>query len=488
MNSNIHNTDTHQSITNHSNIYHKNTNHSQVDYTKFRHAQPNNLFNAMFEGNNSQPGSQNIRPTSANSHVSLGSEHRSSSNSPHFQITEQDSNSQRSSLFAPTDDITAALNNSPNLPGYMNPPFSAFDQTSQNIITSQNNCNYALHAENNSQSLSQLQEFKPTTSITNYISENIPNQEMQQKENCQQKLDEEHQQQHNSQYLFQSNSQNSINNSLESSEEPEQKIDLDILVHNVVCKYRTRCHVDLRRLALGGINTELDLSRGRVEIKLKRPKCSAHVWCSGKVSIYGAKSEKACHKAARIISRMIQKLKFDVKMCGFEIVNVMAVCRMPFKIELNKFYQTFASKHLTYEPEIHAAANYKFPDDGTNTAPGANLKIFHSGAITATGRNTKILHEAITSIYPILEPFQKPGTFCIMSKDEFDDDDDDISIYEDGDEDIAELQRQLNEDEGSEEYHKRSKSLKQGIKRRREILIESDDEEDQVPPTPINYR
>lgn len=209
-------------------------------------------------------------------------------------------------------------------------------------------------------------------------------------------------------------------NESEENAAPQTSIPLDIKIHNVVCKFRTRCHINLRKLAMNGFNTELDLAHGRVEVKLKNPKCSAHVWTGGKVSIYGATSEDNCHKGARIVARMVQKVGFNVRMCGFEIVNVMGVVRMPFKIELQKFYNKHRGINLSYEPEIHAAANYKFLDTG------ANLKIFSTGSITATAKNVATLQDAVVRIYPLLEPFVKPGSFIDPNKikeEEFDSDD-----------------------------------------------------------------
>jgi len=75
----------------------------------------------------------------------------------------------------------------------------------------------------------------------------------------------------------------------------------------------------------------------------------------------------------------------------------MGSCKLPFEIDLPKFYEKNKSSQLSYEPELHSAANYKFEKIK------ANLKIFSTGAITATATNVSLLDTAIQEIYPIFE-------------------------------------------------------------------------------------
>ena len=46
-----------------------------------------------------------------------------------------------------------------------------------------------------------------------------------------------------------------------------------------------------------------------------------------------------------------------------------------------------------YEPELHAAANFKI------AATGANIKIYQNGAMAGTARNVQTLSEGIQEIY-----------------------------------------------------------------------------------------
>lgn len=185
-----------------------------------------------------------------------------------------------------------------------------------------------------------------------------------------------------------------------STEVPDYNIQLKI--SNVVCKYRVKCHINLKKVALEGFNTEYDRARGRVMMRLRKPACYANIWSSGKISIYGAKSEPFCEQGARRIARYLQKrLGFKVRMCAFEIVNCLGSTRLPFGVKLDEFSRANRGPHMQYEPELHAAANYKFKETG------ANIKIYQNGAIAGTARNVDTLRKGIADIFPLLEVHRK---------------------------------------------------------------------------------
>ena len=64
----------------------------------------------------------------------------------------------------------------------------------------------------------------------------------------------------------------------------------------------------------------------------------ANIWSSGKISIYGATSEKNCETGARKIARYLKsKLGLAVRMSCFEIVNCLGSCKLDFGILLDDF-------------------------------------------------------------------------------------------------------------------------------------------------------
>ena len=98
-------------------------------------------------------------------------------------------------------------------------------------------------------------------------------------------------------------------NAVESVEESPQ---VNVAINNVVCTFSTRCHLNLRHIALNGENVELKKAQGMLNMKLRNPSATASIWSSGKITITGANSESNCKIAARKIARKVQKIGFDV--------------------------------------------------------------------------------------------------------------------------------------------------------------------------------
>lgn len=76
---------------------------------------------------------------------------------------------------------------------------------------------------------------------------------------------------------------------MDEDQEPEPEI--DIVINNVVCSFSVRCHLNLREIALNGINVEFRRENGMVTMKLRRPYTTASIWSSGRITCTGATSE-----------------------------------------------------------------------------------------------------------------------------------------------------------------------------------------------------
>uniref|UniRef100_A0A8C9G4S2 TATA box-binding protein-like 1 n=1 Tax=Pavo cristatus TaxID=9049 RepID=A0A8C9G4S2_PAVCR len=140
----------------------------------------------------------------------------------------------------------------------------------------------------------------------------------------------------------------------------DSDVALDILITNVVCVFRTRCHLNLRKIALEGANVIYKRDVGKVLMKLRKPRITATIWSSGKV---------ICTGATRL---------YTVIFTDFKVVNVLAVCNMPFEIRLPEFTKN-NRPHASYEPELHPAVCYRIK------TLRATLQIFSTGSITVTG-------------------------------------------------------------------------------------------------------
>ncbi|KAJ8797363.1 hypothetical protein J1605_017591 [Eschrichtius robustus] len=192
----------------------------------------------------------------------------------------------------------------------------------------------------------------------------------------------------------------------------DSDVALDILITNVVCVFRTRCHLNLRKIALEGANVIYKRDVGKVLMKLRKPRITATIWSSGKIICTGATSEEEAKFGARRLARSLQKLGFQVTFSkairaadtqgfifviftDFKVVNVLAVCNMPFEIRLPEFTKN-NRPHASYEPELHPAVCYRIK------SLRATLQIFSTGSITVTGPNVKAVATAVEQVYPFV--------------------------------------------------------------------------------------
>ncbi|KAI4464324.1 tata-box binding protein [Holotrichia oblita] len=179
----------------------------------------------------------------------------------------------------------------------------------------------------------------------------------------------------------------------------ESEPEIDIVINNVVCSFSVRCHLNLREIALNGMNVEYRKENGMVTMKLRRPYTTASIWSSGKVTCTGATSEVHAKIAARRFARCLQKLGFNVRFNNYRVVNVLGTCSMPFAIKINSFSERH--KEADYEPELHPGVTYKLK------TPKATLKIFSTGSVTVTAPSVTDVQAAIEYIFPLVYEFRK---------------------------------------------------------------------------------
>lgn len=125
------------------------------------------------------------------------------------------------------------------------------------------------------------------------------------------------------------------------AEDEEETPEIDIMINNVVCSFSVKCHLNLRQIALNGVNVEFRRENGMVTMKLRRPYTTASIWSSGRVTCTGATSEDQAKIAARRYARALQKLGFQVRFQNFRVVNVLGTCRMPFGIRIISFSRKY---------------------------------------------------------------------------------------------------------------------------------------------------
>lgn len=178
--------------------------------------------------------------------------------------------------------------------------------------------------------------------------------------------------------------------------------EIDILVNNVVCSFSVRCHLNLRDISLKGCNVIYRKENGMVSMKLRKPRITASIWSSGKITCTGATSEIEAKVGARKIARVLQKLGYRVKFHNFRVVNVLGTCTMPFGIKIGLFTQEYTEAE--YEPELHPGVTFKLKH------LSSTLKIYSTGSITVTAPSVINTQRAIEHIYPLVHRFRKEHT------------------------------------------------------------------------------
>uniref|UniRef100_A0A3P8W2K2 TATA box-binding protein-like 1 n=1 Tax=Cynoglossus semilaevis TaxID=244447 RepID=A0A3P8W2K2_CYNSE len=163
---------------------------------------------------------------------------------------------------------------------------------------------------------------------------------------------------------------------------------VDIVITNVMSTFNTSCRLNLRTIALNGNNVIYEPKMGKVLMKLRKPMITASIWSSGKIICTGATSEEESKVGARRLARCLQKLGFNVSFSGFRVVNVLAVCSMPFAVHLNNFARNNRTV-ASYEPELHPAAKYR------NKSLKVTIQVFSTGSLTLTGPNVQNVATAV---------------------------------------------------------------------------------------------
>ncbi|EDW03915.1 GH10255 [Drosophila grimshawi] len=180
---------------------------------------------------------------------------------------------------------------------------------------------------------------------------------------------------------------------------PEEALELDVVITNVVCSFSVRCHLNLQNIALKGSNVEYRRENGMLTMRLRRPYTTASIWSSGRITCTGAISEMQAKVAARRYARILEHLGFPVRFQSFRVVNVLATCCMPWPIKIVNF-SMHNREMASYEPELYPGVTYRMRN------PKATLRIFSTGNITVTAASVNAVETAVQRIYPLVNEFR----------------------------------------------------------------------------------
>ena len=185
---------------------------------------------------------------------------------------------------------------------------------------------------------------------------------------------------------------------------------------NIVSMVNLGVPLKLREIAIQCKNAEYNPTRiNAVIMRIKEPKAAALIFNSGIIIVLGARSKEKSKEAAKIFAKQIKKLGYNVKFCGFKIVNIVATCDLGFPIKLTKLnikINSNLSKNKSnndeeekspcyYEPEAFPGLIYHM------SKPELTLLIFQSGKMNFVGaKNKDDIFDALNKIYPLLCKFK----------------------------------------------------------------------------------
>eukprot|EP00007_Cunea_sp_BSH-02190019_P003976 CAMPEP_0174243726 /NCGR_PEP_ID=MMETSP0417-20130205/32616_1 /TAXON_ID=242541 /ORGANISM="Mayorella sp, Strain BSH-02190019" /LENGTH=275 /DNA_ID=CAMNT_0015323295 /DNA_START=83 /DNA_END=907 /DNA_ORIENTATION=+ len=174
------------------------------------------------------------------------------------------------------------------------------------------------------------------------------------------------------------------------------------VVNNVVARVDLKAPLNLKTIALNVRNAEYNPLRfPAVIIRIHEPRATALAFSNGKMVVVGARSVQLAKQGARKFARIIHKLGFPVRFSGFEVLNIVADCRLNFPIGLERL----AAAHpqfCSYEPELFSGLTFRL------IRPKVSLVVFVTGSVKLLGaRSREDLYRAFDVAYPVLLEFRK---------------------------------------------------------------------------------
>ena len=204
-------------------------------------------------------------------------------------------------------------------------------------------------------------------------------------------------------------------------------LDMEVVINNVCASFnlglKSGVSLNLMNLVMRGVNMEYK-TQNKITVGLRRPRCGAYIYASGKISVFGNKSEEDAKLAARKLVKMIRNLaikypdictlkfaKFEcsqIKLRNFRIYTIWASTQLPWDIRLPMF--ATINKECSYEPELSPSINYRINDLKTS------VKISYTGSLVIQARKMSNINEAIRYIYPKAFPCKKERKKKIMKE------------------------------------------------------------------------
>lgn len=172
-------------------------------------------------------------------------------------------------------------------------------------------------------------------------------------------------------------------------------------VRNIMASAKLNCVLDLHHIASQSYNTIYNPSKFHgMTIRIRKPRSTANIFTSGKISCFGTDSEALAKVAIRKYARIVQKLGYPVRLSSFKVCNIICTANLGYKPNFEQFFYDNI-KHVFYNPEIFHGLEYKTNDNITVT-------IMRSGKINMT--NIRSLQQMDTAYRKLVQKTIHRGT------------------------------------------------------------------------------
>ena len=187
-------------------------------------------------------------------------------------------------------------------------------------------------------------------------------------------------------------------------------------IQNIVSTANLECELNLKAIALLLENAVYNPKRfSGLIMRIKEPKSTALIFNSGKIVVFGAKTEEDSKKASRKFAKTLKSLNFNVIFKNFRIQNIVASCDVKFEIRLNalNLYMKVKGKKAHYEPEVFPGLIYRYSDNNSNYNENNNklnlvFLVFSSGKIVIAGAKSRDqIYNAFNEFYALLNNFNQ---------------------------------------------------------------------------------
>ena len=140
------------------------------------------------------------------------------------------------------------------------------------------------------------------------------------------------------------------------------------------------CKLYLNEIINELVNCELKYSPfNRIIKRLRHPICTVFIYSTGKIVSLGSKSVLDAKKSIRIVSRLIQKCGYDVRLSSVVVNNIAATMDLKSKFVLNEIDNQIG-KASKFNKEIFPNLRFTSPENKRH-----KLNLARNGKVIMTG-------------------------------------------------------------------------------------------------------